>query len=252
MKHGSSSRVGEERSRRGRASIAAAALLVGALGCTTVPEELAVPPGAETISAPELLRLGPNDVVRVSVYGRPSLSTPETTQRSGTRIDPEGLLSLPLVGPVPVGGLTLSEARERITAAYAVYVQDPRLDVSVTEYASRRFYIYGEVQAPGAYPLDRPLTVYQALTLGGGFAPHAWREEIVLLREVPDGVRVEVIDGSEPDPKGLMPLLPDDFLFVRRTATGKFVEEVMPYLTSVSQSLSTAASLILIEDRVSD
>ncbi len=217
-----------------------------------VPDSLASVPVPPAATAPELMRLGPNDIIRAHVYGYPELSTPETTELTGTRIDPDGTLSLPLIGAVEVGGLTLSEARERVTAAYATYMKEPQIDFSVVEYAARRFYVYGEVQTPGAFAIDRPINVYQALTFGGGYLPRADRRRIVLLRETDAGIEVHQIDGETPDESGFIAIQPEDFVFVRRTGIGKFTEEVLPILTGISSSLSSIGALILIEDRLSD
>ncbi len=231
--------------------LALAALL--AAGCATPDLPSSFEPLPLVASAGhEPFVLGPNDVVRATVYGHPELSTPLEAGIAGTAIDPEGLLSLPLVGAVPIAGLTLSEARERIAAEYASFLQEPRLDVSVVEYAARRFYLYGQVREPGAYVIDRPLTAYQALALGGGFTNNADRDEVVLLRDLGDRVEVHVIDGATPDPSGFVRIRPDDFLFVRRTGTGRFAEEVLPILQGISSSLGSVATVLLIEDRIEE
>lgn len=217
-----------------------------------IPDQLDGVPTPPAAQAPDLMRLGPNDIVRARVHGYPELSTPETAELTGTRIDPEGTLSLPLIGPVQVGGQTLEEARKTVTAAYAAYMKEPQLDLSVVEYAARRFYLYGQIGTPGAFPIDRPLNAYQALTFGGGFEDRADRRRIVLLRETDDGVLVHVINGESPDESGLIAIQPEDFLFVRRTGVGRFTEEVLPVLTGISSSLSSVATMILIEDRLDD
>lgn len=196
------------------------------------------------------LTLGPNDLVRVGVYGHPDLGTPLGPGPSGTRVDNEGLLSLPLVGSVPIGGKSVQEARATITEAVARYVQDPRVDFSVVDYAARRVYIYGEVNKPGAYVLDRPLNVYQALALGGGFTSRARRKQIVVLRGPPDALEVKVIDGETPNVNGLIALRADDFVFVRRSRAGKFSDEVLPVLTGISSALGTAATLLVLNDQL--
>ncbi|MFO1009254.1 MAG: polysaccharide biosynthesis/export family protein [Planctomycetota bacterium] len=196
------------------------------------------------------LTLGPNDLVRVSVFGHPEAGTPMGPGPTGTRVDNEGLLSLPLTGPVAVGGCSVAAARERVRDAVAKYVQEPRVDLSVVEYGARRVYVYGEVQKPGAYVLDRPLNVYQGLALGGGFTSHARREQIVLLRGKPDALEVKVIDGETPNLEGLVALRPDDFLFVRRSGAGRFSDEVLPILTGISSALGSAATLLVLNDQV--
>lgn len=196
------------------------------------------------------LTLGPNDLVRVNVYGHPELGTPLGSGADGTRVDNEGLLSLPLVDAVPVGGKSVQAARLLVTEAIAKYVQDPRVDFSVVEYGARRVYIYGEVNKPGAYVLDRPLNVYQALALGGGFTPRARRNQIVVLRGKPETLEVKVVDGETPNLDGLVALRPDDFLFVRRSGVGKFSDEVLPILTGISSALGSVATLLVLNDQL--
>jgi len=239
-------------SRRARAAAPLLLLALSACRTASLPAAIEYTEGAALPDASELMRLGPNDIVRARVYGHPELSTPESDDLTGTRVDPDGSLALPLVGSVSVGGLTLVEARDVIRASYASFMREPQVEVSVVEYAARRFYIFGEVLTPGPIAFDRPLNVYQALTFGGGFSRHADRKQIVLLRERPEGVDVHVIDGESPDESGLVALMPNDFLFVRRTGAGKFSEEVLPILSGISSSLTSIGSLILIDDRLDD
>lgn len=229
-------------------SILLAALVAGCRS-TPLPAATADVPSLSRELTREPLTLGPGDVLHVGVLAHPELSTP-VGNPGGTRIDDQGLLSLPLVGEVEVGDKSLAEARAAIAAAYAQYVRDAHVDVSVLQYAARRYYLYGEVQRPGAYVIDRPLDVYQALAIGGGFTPHARREQVVLLRGRPDSLEVAVIDGETPNARGMLAVRPDDLLFVRRSGAGKFSEEVLPILTGISSSLSSVAALILIDDRV--
>jgi len=227
------------------------ALLLGA--CTAdapLPESTAKTSSFSRELVWDDLTLGPNDIVRVGVYGHPELGTPISTGINGTRIDNQGLLSLPLVGSVPVGGKSVQEARALVTEAVAKYVQEPKVDLSVAEYGARRVYIYGEVHKPGAYVLDRPMNVYQALTLGGGFTAGARREQIVVLRGRPEALEVKVVDGDTPNIEGLFALRPDDFVFVRRSGAGKFSDEVLPILAGISSALGSAATILVLNDQL--
>lgn len=218
-----------------------------AAGCASAPLDLGPRPAVSTLSTTSdwgAFPLGPNDVVRVGVYGQPDLST------EGTRVDMEGNLSLPLVGAVQVSGLSTSEAREAVAAAYTRFIVEPRVDLSVVTHGARRIYVYGEVTRPGALELDRPINVLQALALAGGFTPKADRAEVVLLRGVASELEWEVLDAEDPNPRGFLALRSDDVLFVRRSNAGKFSDEVLPYLTGISASLSTVATILLIDDRL--
>lgn len=235
--------------RRAGLPVALLALLLGACRLPAVPERIGLPVTA--VPEPVPLPLGPNDMVRIGVYGHPELSTAVTPDGRGTRIDSEGNVQVPLVGPVSLSGLLPSEARLAVQSALAeVLVDTPVVDLSVVEYASRRFYVYGEVQKPGAYPIDRALNAYQGLALGGGFTRNALRDDVLLLRAVESGVEVLRLDGESPSAGGLVTLLPDDLLFVRRSGPGKFSDEILPILSGVSSSLGSVATILLIEDRL--
>lgn len=228
--------------------------LVFAWGCASPKVPASLPAqvvDAETEASREF-RLGPNDIVRIGVYRHPELSTPASMRFDGTRVDQDGWLSLPLIGPIQVQGLTLQEARETVTEAYAVYLQEPKLDMSVLQYAARRFYIFGEVSKPGPYEMDRPLSVYQALSFGGGLRPTADRRRVVLLRETAGETEVRIINAETIEASGLQDVRPDDFLFVMRTGTGRFRDEVLPILTGISSTLASVATILLIEDRIND
>ena len=194
--------------------------------------------------------LGPNDLVSVRVYNHPELSTKEVSNLVGNRIDPGGDLALPLVGTVAVGGLDLQTARRAITAAFEPYVIDPRIELNVVEWSARRFYLYGEVNAPGPYIMDRPLTVYEGLSFGKGYNGFANRSEIVLLRGRDDELEVHLIDGSRPHASGLIAMHPDDLLFVRRSGAGGFAEDILPIVQGLTWSLNSIATILLIDDRL--
>ena len=229
-------------------------VLLLAWACSTAPvaESIELPAPAARPALVDDFRLGAHDVLRIDVHDHPELSTPLTSNFVGVRVGPDGKLSLALIGPVLVAGMTLDEARIAITEAFAVYLKEPRIDLSLVEMASRRFYLYGEVNEPGAFVLDRPLNLYQALTLGRGFTGNANRNEIVLMR-VEDGKAVaHFFDGESLETEGLIAMRADDFLFVRRSGTGSFSDEVLPYLIGISSTLTSVGSLILIADRVGD
>lgn len=231
-----------------RLSIACLALALLA-SCSSPPVKLRSTASEVTLS-PKLdwsaFPLGPNDILRMSVYGHEPLATP------GTRVDLEGNLSLPMVGAVPVAGLSISEACAAITAAYAKYVVDPRVDLSVVQHGARRFYALGEFARPGAIEFDRPLTVMQAAAMAGGVTGKGVLSQVILLRGSPENLEVKKIDLETLDERGFLALRPDDVLFARRSSAGKFSDELMPYLVAASSSLASVATVLLIEQRIAE
>lgn len=120
-------------------------------------------------------RIGSNDILMVVVY-----KYPELTRSVAVRDD--GTVFLPLAGAVKVGGLTISEAQMRITEAFANVIQNPQVSVEIEKYQSKRFYVLGAVMKPGVYPLDRPTTVVQAVSIAGGISENAKLSEAYMLR----------------------------------------------------------------------
>ena len=225
----------------------ALALALAACKGPRLPESTTDVVSATTTADWSAFTLGPNDLVHVAVFGQPELSSPSL----GIRVAPDGSLGLPLLGAVPVAGLSPDEARRAIEAGLASYVKSPSVAVSVLEYSSRRFYLFGEVKRPGPFPMDRPITALEALTYGEGFASGANREKVVIVRRHgADEVEVIPFDAEVPGPDGLVQVRPDDFVFVAKSRVGNFSEGVMPYLQGLGFTLSQVASIALAYDRL--
>lgn len=117
-------------------------------------------------------KLGTGDKVRVTVFNEKDLS-------GDFDVNDQGLVALPLIGQVQVGGLTLSQAQDLITQKYGKdYLVNPRVNVEVLNY--RPFFILGEVKNPGSYPYVNGMTVVNAVALAGGYTPRANKNHIVI------------------------------------------------------------------------
>ena len=178
---------------------------------------------------PSWERLTPGDVLRITVYGHPEMSTGE----SGERVDPNGILHLPLLDSIVVLGLTVEEVKIAVADAASAFVRDPSVGISVVSFGARDFYVLGHIDGPGPYRIDRPLTASQALSLGGKILPGAARSSIYLLRPGPDGFAYLEFDANEPSEAWLVPVQPNDVIFVPRGRSGHFAEEILPYLQGV-------------------
>jgi polysaccharide biosynthesis/export protein len=119
--------------------------------------------------------IGVADSIRINVWKNPDLS--ETLI-----VDPNGSVSLPLLGDVHVAGMTTNELGALLSSRYASYVVTPQVTVSVLEIRSRQVYVMGQVGKAGGYPLLSPLTVLQLIAQAGGLTPYAKRNKIYVLR----------------------------------------------------------------------
>jgi len=208
-----------------------------AVGTREAPEPGPPPPST----------LAPGDRLQVIVYAHPELSS---SPELGTTVGPDGHIDVPLAGSVVIGGKTLGEARGAIRESLLPVLREPRISVSVIEYAGRSVYVLGQVNLPGAYPLDRPMVALQGLSLAGGFTPGADHKTIALLRRVGDELDVYYFDGATPGVDGMIALHPDDLIFVRLSGTGTFQEQVLPYIQGIVPPIAALASLILVLDTV--
>jgi polysaccharide export outer membrane protein len=125
---------------------------------------------------PNTYIIGSEDILRIMVWENPNLSGPVTVR-------PDGMITLPLLkNDVKAGGITPKELKDVITKAYEETIVQPEVMVSVMAVNSKFYYVNGEVNRPGQYPLVTAKTVMQALTIAGGLREFANKKNIVITR----------------------------------------------------------------------
>jgi len=122
--------------------------------------------------------IGPEDVIEVSVWKSPDLSTT-------IMVRPDGMISLPLIGDIRASSRTAKELKEETEQKLTEYKQDPVVSIIVKETNSQAIYVTSEVAHPGKYPLRSETTIVQAITLAGGFTQWADKDQIVIIRKSP-------------------------------------------------------------------
>lgn len=120
-------------------------------------------------------RLGAGDLVQIVVWKNEEVS-------GNFRVRPDGKFSMPLIGDILAEGSTTDGVSMQVEQKLKLFIESPYVSTIVVEAASNRIYILGEVANPGAYTIDGPLTVLQALALAGGFTEFAGKEKMVLVR----------------------------------------------------------------------
>ena len=163
-------------------------------------------------------------------------------------VRPDGMISLPYVDDVRAAGLTPAELDAELTRRYSSELTLPELTVIVTEAGGSRVYLGGEVGSTGSLRLVESMTLLQAIQEAGGFLASSRRQQVLLIRSLPDGHRIArsvdlrpVISGE--NPAADVALHPDDIVFVPRTRIANVNLFVEQYLSSVFpfQALTTAA-----------
>ena len=119
--------------------------------------------------------IGPGDIVQISV---PPID--ELRERT-VRVEPDGSISLPMLGTMQAGGLTEKQLRAELTDRLKTYMYKPEIDVFVKEYRSRQVAVIGMVNNPGLVTLTGPNeTVLDMMTRAGGLTATA-ADEIILM-----------------------------------------------------------------------
>lgn len=118
--------------------------------------------------------VGPQDVLTVAVFDQPNLSGKFTVEADGT-------FTLPLVGRVKVGGLSLREIEAALRRELEQgYLKNPQVSVAVDQYRSQRVFVVGEVRTAGTYPLSGEMTLIEALARAGSTTDRAGGEALIV------------------------------------------------------------------------
>jgi len=154
-------------------------VLVAAGGVLPASAQTAAPAApAASIAVPGMssYQVGPGDVISVRVFEEPEFS------RDSIRLNDAGTISMPLIGEVPVLGLTVGEIEKALTDRLRGRILvNPVVNVALLQY--RTFFIQGQVKAPGTYPFMPGLTVRKAAILAGGFGERASMRKIYVIRD---------------------------------------------------------------------
>ncbi len=128
----------------------------------------------------ENYRIGVGDLLQIEVYDEADLT-------KEVRVLTDGTVSFPLLGSIHALGLAVGELEHELTKQLAEkYLVSPQVTVFVKEFSS--IFIFGEVKKPGSFPLFGKITVFEAITLAGGFTDTANASKVKVIR---------LVDGQE-------------------------------------------------------
>jgi polysaccharide export outer membrane protein len=158
------------------------------------------------------LRLGAGDLLDISVYGVPDLSTK-------ARIGSNGDIYLPLIDHVEVAGMTINEAQTAIEKRFTKggFLVDPHVTVLVEEYASQGVNVLGAVNKPGVYPVLGRQRLLDVVAAAGGLSDRAGQTAVLYHKEHPDlMITVSLRENALGDDNNAALIQPGDTIVVKR------------------------------------
>lgn len=163
------------------------------------PVEVADATGHFSVSSPEdmapwqkRLTLGPGDVLNIGMYQQPDLS------REDLSIGPDGRLNYLQARDVVASGLTVDELREKLEKELAKYYQPPlRVIIVPQAFNSKKYYILGNVAQKGVYPLNRSVTMLEAIAQARGFVSAPQGRNTLMLADLSRSFLVRRSDDGE-------------------------------------------------------
>lgn len=174
-------------------------------------------------------RIGPQDVLDISVYQAPDLA--KTVQVAET-----GTINLPLVGDVQAGGLSARELERSLKGKLGKkYFQNPQVTVFVREYNSQRVTVEGSVKSPGVYPYRGATSLLQLVATAGGLSEVANGSDVMVFRTATGAKQAarfdvdEIKAGRAADP----PIMQGDVVIVNASSGKKLYQDVMKALPLV-------------------
>ena len=137
--------------------------------------------------AQDAYRLGEGDIVKLTVYQRPDLS-------SDARLGTNGRIYVPGGGKLDIGGMTIPEAEDQIAQSLkrSGAAPNPQVDLQVVQFASAKVSVFGYVKNTGSFALDRPMRISDLLALAGGILPDG-SDHVVLLRKSASGAATQTV-----------------------------------------------------------
>src|SRR5579885_240267 len=232
---GGSAWIGSRRNRCARTTTALAFILctsVALTGCASSssargdvraeqhatnlsPEQCQTDATIQTAADQQNYRIQPGDQLAINFYLNPEFN-------DQVPVSPDGKITLRLVGAIAAAGMTPAELAGAVDKAYLSELRSPDASVTVKNMPGRQVFVQGQVNKPGAFPLEPGMTALQALADAGGVTKEAAEDSVVLIRRDacghPTGQRLDLASAVDNPGHGEdASLMPYDVLVVPRS-----------------------------------
>jgi protein involved in polysaccharide export with SLBB domain len=158
---------------------------------TSTSRAASAPISSGGVSAPAGYTLSSGDQVAVEVFGEDDL-------RTNGRLNSDGNLAVPLLGSIHLAGLTPTQAASKVTELYSRdYLVNPKINVTLVSYGSRRFTMLGEIGHPGIFEMSPDgIDLLEAVAMAGGYTRIAAPERITVRRHTASGEQIIKVNAK--------------------------------------------------------
>ncbi len=151
---------------------------------------------------------------------RMTLNHPATGLSREITVGSDGHAMFPLIGSVATQGMTLTQLNKVLNERYAAHSANVQVDALLKSTTPNQIFVLGEVTQPGAYPIQRPISVLEALTLAHGANALARLDSVVIMRRKGNQMEAKLYDVSDAldaSADTFAYLQPDDLIYIPKT-----------------------------------
>ena len=199
---------------------------------------------------------------RVNIPDVVAISAPRVLEIDGEsqQIQPDGKINLRLLGEVKVVGMTAKEIAAKLEVLLSKYYVDPKVNIRVVDYASKKFYVQGQIGAPGPRQYTGRDTLIDAvLTSGVNFMSWTSQTKVIRPAHGETAVRTLHVDVDSMVKTGEWSqnilLEPDDIVYIPPTPlawVGLRIQELLFPVSPVMQAYLTPADVMYAQDYYED
>src|SRR5262245_21741821 len=150
---------------------------------------------------------------------------PEQDPKTPIAVRPDGNITLDSIGTIRAAGFTPEEVGKEIAAKSSRKLRDPDVIVTITQFASRKVYVGGQVRSPGIVEFKGEMTPVQAILDRGGFTDEAQKDSVILIRDTgglePIIGRINANQALENGVPEKITLVTNDVLYVPMSGIGR-------------------------------
>lgn len=184
------------------------------------------------VSAADYL-MRPGDELYITITQEPDLSN-STTGANPFVVRPDGKVSFPMVGEIDAQGMTVAQFTDTLRDGLSKYIVNPDVAVNIAKLGTVRVYVFGEINRPGVYQLEKSHRVLDALGAANGFNWDTAKKKIYLIhQDEPDKPIVinlnHILETGDMSQNYVMH--EGDVLYLTRNSRISFARDIAPVLT---------------------